>query len=135
MTYKELAFDAIDVPGSFRPLFRWIVQPRFYIRTLFDDTPAASPSCWASTSHVAREVGHALGFWHMSGVGVMHAGGGSAEKGVPVTCRQPVDITAGEQFHARVLYTRELWTTYPDKSPAGFLLRDLRSGRGPLAID
>jgi hypothetical protein len=211
--YRELAFRGLE-PNRMRAMFHWTVQPRFYLRTVFDDTrepvppayinmvtaqiervtpqwtgykyealvtkgidppsdtinlitilfvhpnaaqdhcgasnvscaivgnpstiwfnvqPWARPTCFASTSHVAHEVGHSLGFFHISGVGVMRADDG--DEGVPISCDATVDITPNERFHARVMYSRPSGTTYPDKSPSSFSLRSVNGGGGTLVVN
>ena len=51
--FREFARDAFDHPGAFKSLRRWRATPRFYIRTVHDDTGAEIPPPFIAA---AREI-------------------------------------------------------------------------------
>jgi hypothetical protein len=62
---------------------------------------------------IAHEVGHAMGFWHTSGDGIM-------SPSRPRRCAN-VDFSPQERLHARLSYTRPPGNTDADKDPSSFL--------------
>lgn len=62
---------------------------------------------------VAHEIGHAMGFWHTSGNGVM-------SPSRPRRCAN-VDFSPQERLHARLSYSRPPGNTDADKDPSSFL--------------
>jgi len=62
---------------------------------------------------VAHEIGHAMGFWHTSGDGIM-------SPSRPRRCAN-VDFAPQERLHARLAYLRPPGNTDSDKDPSSFL--------------
>lgn len=62
---------------------------------------------------VAHEIGHAMGFFHTTGNGIM-------SPSRPRRCAN-VDFSTQERLHARVAYSRPAGNTDADKDPSSFL--------------
>jgi hypothetical protein len=62
---------------------------------------------------IAHEIGHAMGFWHTSGNGIM-------SPSRPRRCSN-VEFSSQERLHARLAYSRPPGNTDADKDPASFL--------------
>jgi hypothetical protein len=74
---------------------------------------------------VAHEIGHAMGFWHTSGNGIM-------SPSRPRRCAN-VDFAPQERLHARLAYSRPPGNTDADKDPSSFL-NLTASERSPIVM-